>query len=95
MKEESSVKAEIVEYIGDIKYSFRNSWNNNTNTLKTVYWYLMKARSIDCKPLKSEGFVEAKFIHINNVEKMVKYSDERKIVSKAVKKIKKIINYEE
>jgi len=94
VKEESDVKANIVEYLGDIKYTFRNSWSHNETTLKTVYWYLMRARSFDCHPLKTEGFVEAKFIHINNVEEKARYADERQIISLAVGKIKKIIGYE-
>lgn len=85
--EEGKVKAEIIKYIGKINYSFKNCWNDYEVVNKTVHWYLMKSRNMDCMPLKEEGFVDAKFVHINRVLELAKYNDERAIIQKAIKEI--------
>ncbi|MCG8538580.1 MAG: NUDIX hydrolase [Clostridia bacterium] len=86
--EEGGVKADVVKYIGKIQYSFKNSWKNNEIINKTVHWYLMKARSMTCNPQKEEGFIDARFIHIDRVQAMAKYEDEKSIIEKAIKQIK-------
>lgn len=86
--EEGGVKADVVKYIGKIQYSFKNSWKNNEVINKTVHWYLMKARSMTCNPQKEEGFIDARFIHIDRVQAMAKYEDEKSIIEKAIKQIK-------
>ncbi len=82
--EEGNVKAEILKYLGKIHYSFKNSWQNHEVVNKTVHWYLMKARSMDCNPQKEEGFIEARFVHMNRAAELAKYDDERDIISKAI-----------
>lgn len=90
--EESAVKAEIIMYLGEIHYSFKNGWQEHELVNKTVHWYLMKARSMVCNPLKDEGFVEAKFIHINRAPELAKYDDEREIIQKAINIMSKDLN---
>lgn len=75
--EESGVKAEIVKYIGMVYYKYRNL-KKDEMVYKTVHWYLMKTNSMNCTPQKSEGFVDAKFVHIDRVKDLVKYEDEKK-----------------
>ncbi len=87
--EESAVKAEILKYLGEIHYSFKNGWQECELVNKTVHWYLMKARSMDCIPLKDEGFVDAKFVHLNRAPELAKYDDERNIIQKAIEEIEK------
>ncbi|WIF95240.1 NUDIX hydrolase [Caminicella sporogenes] len=87
--EEGGVKADVIKYLGKINYSFKNGWNSDEIVNKTVHWYLMKARSMDCTPQKEEGFIDAKFIHINRVKDLAKYEDEKNIINKAIEEIKK------
>lgn len=88
--EEGGVKAEVVKYLGKIHYTFKNNWKNNEIVNKTVHWYLMKARSMNCNPQKEEGFVDARFIHMKRVMSLAKYNDEKRIIEKAIKEITKI-----
>lgn len=82
--EESGVKAEIIRYIGMVHYTYKNI-KGNEMVYKTVHWYLMKTNSMESVPQKREGFVEAKFVHIDKVLDLVKYKDEKKIIKKALK----------
>ncbi|QXM06472.1 NUDIX hydrolase [Crassaminicella indica] len=90
--EEGKAKAEIVKYIGKINYSFKNCWQDHEVVHKTVHWYLMKTRNMDCIPLKEEGFVEARFVHMDRASEMAKYDDEREIIHKAIEEMKKDFN---
>jgi len=90
--EEGAVKAEVIKYLGKIHYSFKNGWQEHELVNKTVHWYLMKARSMDCVPLKDEGFVEARFVHINRATELAKYDDERDIIQKAINEMDKDLN---
>lgn len=82
--EEAGVKAEITQYIGRINYHYRNI-KEDRMVSKTVHWYLMKSANMNCKPEKKEGFVDARFVHINRVIDMVRYEDEKKIIKKSLK----------
>lgn len=81
--EESGVKAEIIKYIGMVHYTYKNIKGDET-VYKAVHWYLMKTNSMDSVPQKREGFVEARFVHIDKVQDLIKYEDERKIIDKAL-----------
>lgn len=85
--EESGVKAEIVRYIGMVHYKYKNA-KKNEMVYKTVHWYLMKTNCMDCTPQKKEGFVDAKFVHIDKVKELVRYKDEKKIILKSLKMMK-------
>jgi len=47
----------------------------------------MKTDSTKSIPQKNEGFVEARFVHIDKVSELVKYKDEKQIIDKAIKLI--------
>ena len=81
--EEAGVKAEIKKYIGMVHYTYKNMKGDET-VYKTVHWYLMKANSMMAFPQKKEGFIEATFVHIDKVQELIKYEDERKIIDKAL-----------
>ena len=85
--EESQVKAEIIKYIGMVHYTYKNIKGNET-VYKTVHWYLMKTNNMSAIPQKNEGFIEATFVHIDKVQELLRYKDERKIVNKALLFIK-------
>ena len=85
--EESGVKGEIIRYLGNIHYNYKNL-KRDEMVVKTVHWYLMKAYNMESKPQKQEGFADAVFVHIDKVIDLVRYSDERKILSKCITHIK-------
>jgi len=82
--EETRVRAEVVEYLGEINYTYRNYWSNNEEVEKKVHWYLMTSKSMKCFPQKEEGFKAAKFIYVDRVLDTAKYDDERSILIKAI-----------
>lgn len=49
----------------------------------------MNTKCMDTIPQKEEGFVDAKFIHIDRVVNMARYDDEKEIIRVALKEIKK------
>ena len=81
--EEAGVKAEIKKYIGMVHYTYKNMKGDET-IYKTVHWYLMEANNMTAFPQKREGFIEATFVHIDKVQELIKYEDERKIIDKAL-----------
>ncbi|KNF09143.1 ADP-ribose pyrophosphatase [Gottschalkia purinilytica] len=85
--EEGGVKASVIKYLGKIHYSFRNSREENEIVNKTVHWFLMRARSMVCIPQRKEGFIEARFVHMNRATQLAKYDDEKKIIAKAIKEL--------
>lgn len=78
--EETGVKAEILHYLGNITYSLGGGNAHREKAEKTVYWYYMKAKNMDCTPQRSEGFIQAKYVHINRAIQLARYDDERKII---------------
>jgi len=82
--EETGIRAEIIKYIGNVNYRYKNIKNNRIVD-KTVHWYLMKTDSTKSIPQKNEGFVEARFVHIDKVSDLIKYKDEKQIIDKAIK----------
>ena len=47
---------------------------------------------MDTIPQKEEGFVDAKFVHIDRVVEMARYDDEKEIIKVALVEIKKKLN---
>lgn len=81
--EESGVKAEIIDYIGEVHYNYKNLKENEIVS-KTVHWYLMRTNNMDCIPQKREGFIDAMFVHIDKAKSLVRYEDEKKIIKKGL-----------
>lgn len=90
VREEASIKAKLISPIGETSYRFKNYWSNNHVIEKSVIWYLMEALGSSPHPQKEEGFVDAKFIHRDNVLSLAKYDDERDILCKALELIHKL-----
>lgn len=89
VKEETGVKTEVIKYLGEIHYTYKSAWNDNGRVHKIVHWYMMKSTDLNAKPQKEEGFVEAKYIHVDRVLDLLKYDDERQIVKIVVDSLKK------
>lgn len=87
VQEETGVKANIIDYIGEINYNYR-SIHCDEIVSKFVHWYKMECFSMDCTPQKSEGFILAKFVHRDKVLEVLRYEDEKKIIKKVLKLIK-------
>ncbi|MBC8589695.1 NUDIX hydrolase [Wansuia hejianensis] len=85
--EETGVKAEIIQYLGDINYKYKNIQYDEIVS-KTVHWYLMSSHNMQCTPQKKEGFIDAKYVHMDKVTKILKYEDEKKIITKSLKLIR-------
>lgn len=85
--EEGGVKAKIIKYLGKINYTFRNTREEDEVVNKTVHWFLMEARSMECIPQRKEGFIDALFVHINRASQIAKYEDEKKIIIRAINNI--------
>lgn len=81
--EESGVKGEIIQYIGKVNYKYKNLKEDEI-VLKTVHWYLMTSHNMNCVPQKREGFIDAKFVHMDKAKNIVRYEDEKKIINKGI-----------
>lgn len=80
VKEESSVDAEIVKYIGSSKYTFSV---NDDNINKEVHWYLMVSESYDSEPQKEEYFMDSGYYKYHEAYHLLKFQNERNILEKA------------
>lgn len=89
VREETGVKAQIGKYLGEIHYTYKENWDESKGVHKIVFWYLMHAKNMDTIPQKEEGFVDAKFIHVNRVADMARYTDEKEIIKVALNEINK------
>ena len=49
----------------------------------------MQARNIEYSSTKEEGFIDAKFIHLDRVVDLARYDDEKEIIKVALQEIKK------
>lgn len=84
VKEESGVCADIVKYVGEINYTYKNQWTNYEWVVKRVCWFLMTARSSRCYPQTEEGFSSARFLSGEDAVRLLRYDDERKILIEAL-----------
>lgn len=83
VKEETGVKAEILGYIGNTNYKFKGY---EGTVSKTVHWFLMSADSFYSKPQKEEFFADSGFYKQHEAYHLLKFNDEKQIMSKAFKK---------
>lgn len=87
--EESRAKVNVIKYLGKINYQFnRTSFKEKVHINKDVYWFLMKAKNMNCRAQKNEGFVEVKFLPFDKTLVFARYDDERLIIKKAIEDIK-------
>lgn len=83
VKEESGITGEIKKYLGKIDYSFINRMRN-IRIDKTVHFFLMSTKDTHTKPQNMEGFKTAKFYEREEAISLMKYSQEREIIRKAI-----------
>ena len=50
----------------------------------------MKSKNMNTIPQKEEGFIDAKFIHVDRVVDLARYDDEKEIIKVALQEIKKV-----
>ncbi len=79
VREESGVKAEIVQYIGASEYNFRVP---EGEVEKQVHWYLMTAGSYYSKPQWEEYFTDSGYYKYHEAYHLLKFSNERQILEK-------------
>jgi 8-oxo-dGTP pyrophosphatase MutT (NUDIX family) len=80
VKEEAGISARPVKYVGKTQYSFRSQ---DDVVSKTVHWYLMLANSFASKPQAEEYFSDAGFYKQHEAYHMLKFRDEKEIMSRA------------
>ena len=80
VREETAVKARIIDYIGKSEYSF--SIPNDTIE-KDVHWYLMTADNYYSKPQREEYFVDSGYYKYYEAYHLLKFSNEKQILEKA------------
>ena len=82
--EESGVNARVRKYIGKTSYSFYTSCAEEREKIsKSVYWYLMSTDSFTCTPQAEEYFADVGFYKKHEAYHLLKYQDERQIMTKA------------
>lgn len=87
VEEESGIKGEIIAYLGEINYTFKDARNNGDFVHKTVHWFLMNALNKEPYPQKEEGFSEAMFVPYLKALKIIEHRDEASILNCAIKRI--------
>ena len=82
--EETGIKAEIVRYLGFVKYFYIHQ--NGEEVHKTVHYYYMKPAVNDAKlrPLRSERFAVADYIPFEKVIIKLRYGAEKNMVKTAM-----------
>ena len=80
VKEEASVNASIVSYLGKSQYSFSVP-EGVVN--KEVHWYLMTADSYHSKPQREEYFVDSGYYKYHEIYHLLRFANEKQIVEKA------------
>lgn len=80
VKEETSVDAKIIKYIGKSTYSFNTS-DDVVN--KSVHWYLMASDSYKSKPQKEEYFVDSGYYKYHEAYHLLKFPNEKQMLEQA------------
>lgn len=81
VKEEAGINAEVVKYLGFVKYDYNH--NNGEKIKKTVHYYYMRSEDVEVIPQREEGFVDAVFLPYERAVKMVKHDAERNMIKTA------------
>jgi ADP-ribose pyrophosphatase YjhB (NUDIX family) len=80
VNEETGAKGKIMKYLGETQYKFKGQ---SDFISKTVHWYLMATDSYYYKPQAEEYFLDAGFYKRHEAVHLLKFSDEKQIISKA------------
>jgi len=82
VKEETNIDAEIVDYLGEISYSF--VWAG-VRIYKTVYFFLM--RYVAGIPAPSWEVKDARFFDLERAKKLLRYKGDKAIFSRALERL--------
>lgn len=82
VREETGVKARIVDYVGKSEYSFSIP---RDVIEKEVHWYLMTSENYYSKPQREEYFVHSGYYRYIEAYHLLKFPNERNILEKAYK----------
>ncbi len=80
VREESGVRAEIVQYVGKSHYSFDVP---EGTVEKDVHWFLMRAPSFHSKPQREEFFFDSGYYKYHEAYHLLKFPNERKMLELA------------
>lgn len=80
VREETGVKAKIVEYVGKSEYSFTIP---EDVVEKEVHWYLMKSESYFSRPQREEHFLHSGYYSYIEAKHLLKFPNEKAILRKA------------
>jgi 8-oxo-dGTP pyrophosphatase MutT (NUDIX family) len=86
VKEEAGIAAKLIKYIGKTQYNFRAL---EDMVSKTVHWYLMLSNTFASKPQAEEYFSDSGFYKRHEAYHMLKFHDEKEIMSKAYNEYEK------
>ena len=87
VREESGVKAEIVQYIDKSFYTFKV---RNELVEKDVHWFLMKSKNYYSKPQHEEYFFHAGYYRYIEAYHLLKFPNEKMILKKAYEMYKQL-----
>jgi 8-oxo-dGTP pyrophosphatase MutT (NUDIX family) len=87
VREETGAKAKVVRFLGKTRYNFQG---DERQIYKTVVWFLMSADSFYCKPQAEEHFADAGFYKRHEAYHLLKYPDEREVLSRAFSEFGKL-----
>lgn len=91
VREETGVKARIIDYIGKSKYSF--SIPHDTVD-KEVHWFLMTSDNYFSRPQKEEYFLHSGYYRYIEAYHLLKFPNEKAILEKAYNKYLKLKKYD-
>lgn len=80
VKEETGIDVVIISKIGWIFYNF---YFKKSKHRKKVIWFTMKEIGGSLKPLKKEGFIDAKYIELKDLVNINMHENELEIIYKA------------
>lgn len=91
VREETGVKARIIEYVGKSEYSF--SIPHDTVN-KEVHWFLMTSDNYFSRPQKEEYFLHSGYYRYIEAYHLLKFPNEKAILEKAYNKYLKLNKYD-
>lgn len=80
VREESGLRAEIVRYIGYVKYWYQHIEGDKVQ--KTVHYYYMESKDTNLIPQKEEGFTEAVYMPFDKAIHYIKHDAEKNMIRK-------------
>lgn len=91
VREETGVKAKIIDYVGKSEYSF----NIPHNTVdKEVHWFLMTSDSYFSRPQKEEYFLHSGYYRYIEAYHLLKFPNEKAILEQAHNTYLKLKKYD-